>query len=167
LINTSPNITIVSPWDGYLADEGESINFEADAFDEEDGNLSGNSISWSSDRDGNLGTGRKLRINDLSAGKHDIYAIATDSEGEEASASIKINILGSGNNRPNAYFEVTPSSGTTNTLFQFDASGCSDEETPLSQLQVRWDWENDGTWDTGYSTDKKFLTNTPNLDLIV
>ena len=55
---------------------------------------------------------------------------------------------------PTASFTVDPSSGNTSTTFHFDASGCSDNEDPLSALQIRWDWENDGNWDTGYSTIK-------------
>jgi len=55
---------------------------------------------------------------------------------------------------PIASFNVTPLSGNTNTQFSFDATGCSDNEDDISQLQVRWDWENDGTWDTEYSTTK-------------
>ena len=35
-----------------------------------------------------------------------------------------------------------------------DASGSSDNLTLPSELQVRWDWENDGVWDTSYSTIK-------------
>ena len=33
----------------------------------------------------------------------------------------------------------------------FDAGISSDLETPGNSLQVRWDWETDGTWDTPYS----------------
>jgi hypothetical protein len=40
-----------------------------------------------------------------------------------------------------------------------DASGCTDNETASEELQVRWDWTNDGVWDTDYSTDK-ITTNT-------
>ncbi len=58
------------------------------------------------------------------------------------------------NTPPTACFTVTPSSGTTSTDFQFNASCSSDNEDALSSLQVRWDWENDGTWDTPYSTTK-------------
>jgi len=57
------------------------------------------------------------------------------------------------NTVPIACFEFTPTSGTTTTVFQFDASGSSDAETPVEQLQVRWDWENNGTW-TPFSTIK-------------
>ncbi len=55
---------------------------------------------------------------------------------------------------PTASFTVTPANGNATTDFQFDASGSSDAQDPVSTLQVRWDWENDGYWDTGYSTTK-------------
>ena len=58
------------------------------------------------------------------------------------------------NTAPIASFTVTPDSGYRSTTFNFDASGSSDNEDPLSSLQVRWDWENDGIWDTEYSTIK-------------
>ncbi|MFZ1947331.1 MAG: PKD domain-containing protein, partial [bacterium] len=58
------------------------------------------------------------------------------------------------NTAPTASFTVSSGSGTTETVFQFDASGCSDAEDAASALQVRWDWEDDGTWDTGWSTTK-------------
>jgi len=41
--------------------------------------------------------------------------------------------------------------GTTVT---FDASGVSDPDDPAIMLAVRWDWQNDGVWDTVWSTDK-------------
>lgn len=58
------------------------------------------------------------------------------------------------NTAPTASFIVSPSSGNTSTIFQFDASGCSDTEDPISTLQVRWDWDNDDDWETSYSTTK-------------
>jgi formylglycine-generating enzyme required for sulfatase activity len=60
--------------------------------------------------------------------------------------------VSTGNTAPTASFTVDPSSGTPATSYQFDASGSSDAEDPVSALQVRWDWENDGTWDTDWST---------------
>ncbi len=59
------------------------------------------------------------------------------------------------NTKPTADFSVIPSYGTTETNFSFDASKCSDNEDPVSALQTRWDWENDGNWDTGYSNNKQ------------
>ena len=58
------------------------------------------------------------------------------------------------NTAPTACFTVSPDSGTTETVFQFDASCSSDKKGPASDLEVRWDWESDGTWDTPYSTTK-------------
>jgi uncharacterized protein (TIGR02145 family) len=58
------------------------------------------------------------------------------------------------NTPPTASFTVDPTSGTTSTTFNVDASGCSDDQDPTSALQVRWDWENDGMYDTDWTTTK-------------
>jgi formylglycine-generating enzyme required for sulfatase activity len=58
------------------------------------------------------------------------------------------------NQAPTASFVVNPSSGTTSTVFHIDASGSWDTEDPIELLHVRWDWENDGTWDTDWSGTK-------------
>lgn len=62
--------------------------------------------------------------------------------------------VGACNTPPTATFTVAPPSGTTGTVFNFDGSGSSDAEDPASALQVRWDWESDGTYDTAWSTTK-------------
>ncbi|MBU1246942.1 hypothetical protein KJ973_02765 [Patescibacteria group bacterium] len=63
---------------------------------------------------------------------------------------------------PRASFTVTPASGDINTNFDFDAFGSSDIDDLLADLQVRWDWENDGVWDTAWTTTKiathKYIT---------
>ena len=58
------------------------------------------------------------------------------------------------NTAPVASFSITPTSGTVDTVFDFNATGSSDIEDATSVLEVRWDWENDGTWDTNFSTTK-------------
>ena len=55
---------------------------------------------------------------------------------------------------PTALFTVSTSSGTINTDFAFDASGCTDNEDNTSDLQVRWDYDGDNTWDTDWDYDK-------------
>jgi len=55
---------------------------------------------------------------------------------------------------PEASFAVAPTGGFTDTVFSFDASGCSDVEDPASALRVRWDWDGNGVYDTGWSTTK-------------
>ncbi len=58
------------------------------------------------------------------------------------------------NTAPIAVFTAGSNTGTIETLFTFDASGCSDLEDPTEDLMVRWDWENNGFWDTEFSTQK-------------
>lgn len=57
------------------------------------------------------------------------------------------------NRPPVPSFEVTPASGDTSTLFEFNASASWDYETPATGLLFRWDWDDDGTWDTGWSNE--------------
>jgi len=61
---------------------------------------------------------------------------------------------GTSNTAPTAAFTVTPTSGDTNTIFQFDASTSSDNEDLTSALQVRWDFDDDGVFETPWATDK-------------
>lgn len=58
------------------------------------------------------------------------------------------------NTAPTASFTITPGTGPVSTLFTFDASASSDADQAASELMVRWDWNNDGVWDTDYSTQK-------------
>ena len=55
---------------------------------------------------------------------------------------------------PHAGLEVTPASGNTSTIFRFDATSSWDAQDPSSSLQVRWDWQSDGLWDTNWSAEK-------------
>ncbi len=59
-----------------------------------------------------------------------------------------------GGTGPVASFSVTPGSGLLATSFTADASATYDNDYPEAQLQVRWDWENDGVYDTSFTTTK-------------
>jgi len=52
---------------------------------------------------------------------------------------------------PIAEFSVNPPEGYVTTNFIFDGSGSQDQETPVSDLEFRWDWDGDGKWDTPFS----------------
>ena len=54
---------------------------------------------------------------------------------------------------PSASFTVWPDTGSVNTIFFFDASSSTDPYDKLEELRFRWDWENDGTWDTPFISD--------------
>ena len=52
---------------------------------------------------------------------------------------------------PIAVLTVTPDSGITNeTTFQFDPTASHDNLASQSDLRVRYDWQNDGTYDTDW-----------------
>ena len=73
-------------------------------------------------------------------------------EGSPPSPNIYGRIVGE--TKPKPDFTFSPSSGTTNTVFKFDASGSSDFEDAAADLQVCWDWNDDGTCDTTWTTTK-------------
>lgn len=58
------------------------------------------------------------------------------------------------NTEPIAVFTINPAFGSMDTTFTFDASAVKDLEDPVSDLQVRWDWESDSIFDTEYSVTK-------------
>lgn len=55
---------------------------------------------------------------------------------------------------PTAAFTVTPNSGSFQTVFVFDASNSADPEDAIDQLQIRWDFNGDGVWDTEWISEK-------------
>jgi uncharacterized protein (TIGR02145 family) len=59
-----------------------------------------------------------------------------------------------GNTKPSAAFSITPAAGSVDTVFTFDANASFDAEDPSSALEVRWDWDDDGSWDTEFSSVK-------------
>lgn len=83
------------------------------------------------------------------AGGKDRVGIALDGDDTETDSHIQVYY-----GDLTACFTVTPSEGTPDTLFSFDASCVHDPDFPSEQLQVRWDWESDGSYDTAYSTEK-------------
>ncbi len=54
------------------------------------------------------------------------------------------------NTPPYANFSYTPATGNTTTVFTFTSTSL-DHEDSADMLQVRWDWETDGVWDTPWS----------------
>ncbi len=94
---------------------------------------------------------------DLVPGSNTIEAQAWDHGGnpsEIAVVNVTLAIMPEPLYRPTASFTVSPASGNVSALFDVDASSSSDIEDTISALEVRWDWENDGVWDTGWSTGK-------------
>jgi len=99
----------------------------------------------------------------LGNGNYLIEIKATNSVGntETSYAKDEVEITGNPvtNVRPCALFSAVPREGSIQTNFTLDASLSSDIEDDIADLQVRWDFENDGTWDTSFSYDKVITFN--------
>jgi hypothetical protein len=85
-------VTILSPLSGAIIEAGEEINFSGSATDFQDGELSDDSLVWTSDKDGEIGEGEEFTRDDLSEGEHTITLTATNSLGEKTTVSITITI---------------------------------------------------------------------------
>ena len=72
--------------------------------------------------------------------------ISTD---DHSGVAIIVRII---NEPQNASFEVSPISGVVSSPFMFDAKTSTDDHDSFEQLEFGWDWENDGNWDTDYSS---------------
>jgi hypothetical protein len=90
-VNAVPTIQITAPSDGAVVSQSAPVTFSATAIDAEDGDLAGN-VTWSSSKQGSLGTGGTISVPLTSRGKHTITAIVTDSGGSQASASISVRV---------------------------------------------------------------------------
>ena len=91
VVNKPPFLSITSPADGANIDLTTPFVFQASIYDLQDGEALGQ-ISWTSDRDGTLGTGAFLPAPQLSPGVHHITATGTNQNGLTASASISITV---------------------------------------------------------------------------
>ncbi|MBV6506935.1 MAG: hypothetical protein ILNGONEN_02523 [Syntrophorhabdaceae bacterium] len=67
-----------------------------------------------------------------------------------------VNLSECGNNMPPiAQFTVSPIAGDVVTVFTFDASATTDDIDTAPNINVRWDFDGDGNWDTAWSTTKR------------
>ena len=71
---------ITAPEDGEEFEEGEEIDFSGTSRDTIDGELTGDSLEWTSDIDGIIGEGTSFAAV-LSGGEHEITLTATNSDG--------------------------------------------------------------------------------------
>jgi hypothetical protein len=77
----APMVQIISPRPAGVFYQGDVVLLEGVVTDRENDSISGTNISWSSDRNGHLGTGVSISTESLSPGLHLIRLIARDSQG--------------------------------------------------------------------------------------
>ncbi|MDY6968490.1 MAG: hypothetical protein SVR08_07550, partial [Spirochaetota bacterium] len=68
------------------------------------------------------------------------------------SVSKSISVIDS--NAPTASFTFSPTSPGYGATVTFDASGSTDDDSSAAEIQVRWDFENDGAFNTEWSAEK-------------
>lgn len=149
-----PEVAIVEPADGAVvtASSVRTSGTSSDPVGEvarvevrsNDGpwQLATGTLSWSATVDVSLGTNR-------------IEARAWDRMGHGSDlASVQVERRLPLNQPPVAAFLVAPAQGNLLTAFRFDASGSEDPDGDLEGIEVRWDWESDGVWDTIWSRER-------------
>ncbi|MEA2060984.1 MAG: choice-of-anchor U domain-containing protein [Thermodesulfobacteriota bacterium] len=114
--NALPSAEIIAPLNDSAHVFGTAIQFEGSAVDPEDGSLTDSSLSWSSSKDGVIGSGASVSRSDLSVGSHVITLAAKDSEGKAAEASINITV---GDQAPDSISIDTPMDGASFYLGEF------------------------------------------------
>ena len=153
--NTAPiALFTISPTSGTTIT---SFTFDASGCTDAEDETSDLQVRWDWNNDGvwdtDYNANKTLTHQYTTVGTYTVALEVKDSEDLKDTATLSVNIT-AGNNAPTASFTVNPAYGTVNTIFNFDASGSSDNEDETSDLQVRWDWNNDGTYETNYNTTK-------------
>ena len=93
ITNNLPAATITAPAGGSSFPAGTSVTFTGTGTDLEDGALSGASLVWTSDLDGELGTGESVTATGLSIGVHTITLTVADSNGGSNAHPITVPIV--------------------------------------------------------------------------
>jgi hypothetical protein len=96
----TPSVLITGATDGQPFARYAPVDLVAQAFDPEDGALDDESVTWSSDQAGTLGTGRALSSRELAPGPHLITATVQDADGGQAEATVTIEVVDDGRPAP-------------------------------------------------------------------
>jgi alpha-tubulin suppressor-like RCC1 family protein len=162
LPNQPPAAAITSPAEGTVFLAGASILFTGSASDPEDGALSGDALLWTSDRDGQIGTGTSFSRTDLSLGTHLITLSATDSQGLSGSTSVTIHVsTAPPPNQPPAVAITAPAEDAVYTEgdeITFSGSAIDPEDGALPDDALVWTSSLDGPIGTGASFTRSDLS---------
>jgi hypothetical protein len=87
--NKAPQVTILNPAPGAHIPVGGVAVLQGSGTDMEDGILPDSALTWSSDRQGTLGIGPSLPLNNLLPGWHTLTLTGVDSNGIAVSATVR------------------------------------------------------------------------------
>jgi hypothetical protein len=153
-VGTPPVLSLSTPLDGDIVNEGEDLRFSATVTDSED-QPTDIGLSWTSSIDGEFSTQGpdstgevSFRVDDLSGGDHTITVRATDTDGlyAERTIGVVVNLLPT---RPTVTLSPDPA-GTADALTA-TASGSVDPDDS-GTLSYRYAWYEDGASSTASSS---------------
>ncbi|MBF0225151.1 MAG: SUMF1/EgtB/PvdO family nonheme iron enzyme [Desulfobacterales bacterium] len=147
--NNFPSVTISSPMDNSIFNQGEDINFVGNANDKEDGILTGNSLVWTSSIDGQITTGASFKNGNLSVGTHVITLTATDKDGNSSTQSINIIVQVIGIPSVSITMPSNNSSFTQGEDINFVGNANDKEDGILTGNSLVWTSSIDGQIGTG------------------
>ncbi|MFG0260186.1 MAG: Ig-like domain-containing protein, partial [Phycisphaerales bacterium JB041] len=165
--NTPPTVTISSPSNNATFTQGDTVTFAGSANDAEDGNLS-SSITWTSSRDGVIGSGAGFSTSTLSVGTHTVTADATDSDGASGDDSVTVIIDPPQGTAPAAPDGVS-ATNLTNRYARVDWNDNSNNETSFEIQREKYNsrrnqWRSTTTF-TGIAANSTSYTDRPGTGL--
>jgi hypothetical protein len=96
-------------------------------------------------------------------GIHEVDLILMDSGYLMDDANCQVEVVPPGGNTPpTASLAVNPASGTITTTFTLDVTGSTDGEDNIADMTVRFDWTDDGVYDTTFLNASQLWTHTFN-----
>jgi hypothetical protein len=157
-VSQPPVVVIQFPISGTTHPLASTVTFAGTATDLRDGSLTGASLAWTSNKDGQIGIGNTFTRDDLTLGAHTITLTATNSYGTTASTSAVITI--SDNAPPTATIN-TPAGGETfarGEPITFHGEGADAEDGSLTGASLVWSSSVDGTIGSSASLIKTTLS---------
>ncbi len=179
IIKKPPKAVINAPKNSASFFLKRTITFAGGGYDTEDGMLTGNSLTWSSDLAGVMGSGEEISVSNLASGTHTITLTAKDKEWNEGKESLQITILsvqdtdgdGIGDNVDNAPFLYNPDQkdsdhdgiGDVSDDSDSDGDGFPDNVDNCKAIpNDQKDWDGDGVGDS--CDNCRFLFNPDQKD---